>query len=91
MYKSNKIGSKKMDRFSATVSIEEQRQRTLTQQKVHASGYMYIFLGWKLETKNKKLKGWSLAGKVFKWEIISITGHSTEAGLDPYDSRHEKQ
>ena len=55
-----------MDRFSATVSIEEQRQRTLTQQKVHASGYMYIFLRRKLETKNKKLKGWSLAGKVFK-------------------------
>ena len=55
-----------MDRFSATVSIEEQRQRTLTQQKVNASGYMYIFLGRKLETKNKKLKGWSLAGKVFK-------------------------
>ena len=26
-----------------------------------------------------------------KSEIISITGHSTEAGLDPYDSGDEKQ
>ena len=28
---------------------------------------------------------------VTKSEIISVTGHSTEAGLDPYDNGDEKQ
>ena len=63
IYKSNKIGSKKMERFSATVLIEElkAKAKNTNTTKIHASGCLYIFLGRKLETKNKKLKGWSLA------------------------------
>ena len=39
------------------------------------------------KTLVKRLK----QNNVAKSEIISITGHSTEAGLDPYDSGDEKQ
>ena len=39
------------------------------------------------KTLVKRLK----QNNVAKSEIISVTGHSTEAGLDPYDSGDEKQ
>ena len=39
------------------------------------------------KTLVKRLK----QNNVAKSEIISITGHGIESGLDPYDSRDEKQ
>ena len=52
-----------MERFSATVSIEELKAKVkkVTRQNAHASGSVYIFLRRNLETTSKKLKGWSLA------------------------------
>ena len=46
---------KKIERFSATVSVEELKAKT----KNIDSGYAFIFLGQNLETKCQKLKGYN--------------------------------
>ena len=53
-----------MERFCTTVSIEELKAKAkntkLRQQKAHASGYVFIFIGRNLVTKSMKLKAWRL-------------------------------
>ena len=52
-----------MERFSATVSIKEikAKAKNTNTTKSTCQCLRYNFLGRKLETKSKKLKGWSLA------------------------------